>query len=92
MSSTQWLCKLDSGEFDERGEPIQYWFTYTLGTLTTAMHMATNKYWWKGERESEVSGILLEPVMPIEHQEVFYDSKTEYDSWESVCKFWANKN
>lgn len=88
--NTSWLCKLDSGEFDSKGEPVQYWFTYTLGTLDTPVHMATNQYEWEGERESEASGILLESVMPIKQHEEFLAS--EYDSWVELCKFWVTKN
>lgn len=88
--NAKWLYTSDSGNVDERGEPVQYEFRYTVGSLITRMDMATNKYWWKGDREAEASGIMLEPVMPIEHEEAFHNS--EYEAWAETCQFWANSN
>lgn len=91
--TVKWIHTLNAGDSDEAGNPIQYWFVYTVGSLDTAVHMATNQYWWEGDREGDVSGVLLEPVMPIHMKEPFvFNTKEECEEWQKMCQYWMDKN
>lgn len=91
MSTTSWTCKFDANTraVDARGGALKYRFEYTVGTMATTVELATAQYAWE-DRPDEVSGILLEPLMPIQHEEAFLNS--ENDTWTKMCQFWAERN
>lgn len=91
MSTTSWGYKCDANTraVDARGGSLRYWFEYTVGTMTTAVHLATNQYVFE-DRPDEVSSITLEPYMHIQHEEEFLAS--ENDNWVNVCKLWSERN
>lgn len=89
--NTKWLYTTDSSSkaVDDRGGALKYWFRYTVGTMATAVDLATCKYEWE-DRPDEVSSITLESYMKIEHAEEYLAS--EYDDWAKACQFWAERN
>lgn len=89
--NTKWLYTTNANTraVDDKGGALKYRFEYTVGTLATSVHLATSMYEWDN-RPDEVSSIVCESYMHIQHEEAYLAS--EYDNWATACQFWAERN